>query len=104
MPQADTIEKRIRAERADRFAALSLPDDWIAPNYFGRSIVNVPASVVRLFGGDISTPPLDPSILHPLAEGVDRVVLVFKKKRRKGYRVKRGHRQLYTEIEISEIV
>ncbi|PIE84776.1 MAG: 50S ribosomal protein L21 [Bacteroidia bacterium] len=31
-------------------------------------------------------------------------VIVFKKKRRKGYRVKRGHRQLFTQIEIDEIV
>ena len=30
-------------------------------------------------------------------------VIVFKKKRRKGYRVKRGHRQMYTALEISGI-
>jgi len=30
-------------------------------------------------------------------------VIVFKKKRRKGYRVRRGHRQQYTEIEITNI-
>ncbi len=30
-------------------------------------------------------------------------VLVFKKKRRKGYRVKRGHRQAYTEIQVTKI-
>jgi len=30
-------------------------------------------------------------------------VLVFKKKRRKGYRVKRGHRQMFTSLEISGI-
>jgi large subunit ribosomal protein L21 len=30
-------------------------------------------------------------------------VLVFKKKRRKGYRVKNGHRQHYTALEIKEI-
>jgi large subunit ribosomal protein L21 len=30
-------------------------------------------------------------------------VLVFKKKRRKGYRVKRGHRQMFTALEISDI-
>ena len=30
-------------------------------------------------------------------------VLVFKKKRRKGYRVKRGHRQMYTALEIADI-
>lgn len=33
----------------------------------------------------------------------DEKVIVFKKKRRKGYRVKRGHRQRYTEIEIMKI-
>ena len=32
-----------------------------------------------------------------------RKVLVFKKKRRKGYRVKRGHRQMYTALRISDI-
>lgn len=31
-------------------------------------------------------------------------VIVFKKKRRKGYRVKNGHRQQYTQIEIKKIV
>lgn len=30
-------------------------------------------------------------------------VLVFKKKRRKGYRLKQGHRQHYTALEIKEI-
>lgn len=30
-------------------------------------------------------------------------VIVFKKKRRKGYRVKRGHKQGLTEIEITSI-
>jgi len=33
----------------------------------------------------------------------DNKVLVFKKKRRKGYRVLRGHRQQYTEVEITKI-
>lgn len=33
----------------------------------------------------------------------DDKIIVFKKKRRKGYRVKNGHRQALTQIEISEI-
>ena|SRR5690242_21873324 len=33
----------------------------------------------------------------------DETVIVFKKKKRKGYRVRRGHRQQYTEIEITKI-
>ncbi len=31
-------------------------------------------------------------------------VIVFKKKRRKGYKVKNGHRQLITQIEINDII
>ncbi|MDR2465926.1 MAG: 50S ribosomal protein L21 [Prevotellaceae bacterium] len=31
-------------------------------------------------------------------------VIVFKKKRRKGYRVKNGHRQCFTQIQIESIV
>ncbi len=38
-----------------------------------------------------------------LAHVKDEKVIVFKKKRRKGYRVKRGHRQQYTQIEITAI-
>ncbi|RME37459.1 MAG: 50S ribosomal protein L21 [Deltaproteobacteria bacterium] len=30
-------------------------------------------------------------------------VIVFKKKRRKGYRVKKGHRQQFTQIQIASI-
>ncbi len=31
------------------------------------------------------------------------MVIVFKKKRRKGHRVKKGHRQMYSKIRIDEI-
>lgn len=31
-------------------------------------------------------------------------VIIFKKKKRKGYQVKRGHRQPFTALEIKEIV
>ncbi len=34
----------------------------------------------------------------------DKKVIVFKKKRRKGYKKKNGHRQQYTQIEIKKIV
>ena len=36
-------------------------------------------------------------------QGRAKKVLVFKKKRRKGYKVKRGHRQPYTALKIEEI-
>jgi large subunit ribosomal protein L21 len=31
-------------------------------------------------------------------------VIIFKKRRRKGYKLKRGHRQQFTQIQIEEIV
>ena len=38
-----------------------------------------------------------------LAEGKGRKVIVFKKKRRKQYRRKTGHRQLFTEVLVDSI-
>ena len=38
-----------------------------------------------------------------LGHAKDDTVIVFKKKRRKGYRVRRGHRQKYTQVEITKI-
>lgn len=36
-------------------------------------------------------------------QGKHKKVVVFKKKKRKGYQVKQGHRQLFTALEIKEI-
>ena len=38
-----------------------------------------------------------------LDQGRDKKIIVFKKKRRKGYQRKNGHRQFYTEIEVKKI-
>jgi large subunit ribosomal protein L21 len=38
-----------------------------------------------------------------VAEGKGRKKIVFKKKRRKGYRRKRGHRQPFTRVRITEV-
>jgi large subunit ribosomal protein L21 len=37
------------------------------------------------------------------AQGRDKKIIVFKKKRRKGYARTQGHRQPYTTIEITKI-
>jgi large subunit ribosomal protein L21 len=39
-----------------------------------------------------------------LRHGRDKKVIVFKRKRRKGYRKKQGHRQGFTEIRVSEVL
>lgn len=65
---------------------------------------------VLLLGGDKEI-----TVGHPVVAGasveatvMDGVrgekVIVFKKKKRKGYRVKKGHRQAYTRVQITNIV
>ncbi len=38
-----------------------------------------------------------------IRHGRDRKIIVFKRKRRKGYRRKQGHRQGFTEIRIEDV-
>jgi large subunit ribosomal protein L21 len=39
-----------------------------------------------------------------LRQGKGKKVLIFKKKRRKNYRRKQGHRQMFTALQINEII
>lgn len=65
---------------------------------------------VLLVGGEKETRVGNPVVAGVKVEGTvldhgraDKVT-VFKKKRRKGYRVKKGHRQGYTQVQITAIV
>ncbi len=52
----------------------------------------------------IGTPYVDGSVKAEIVEhGKDKKVLVFHKKRRKGYRKLNGHRQQYTQIRITDV-
>jgi large subunit ribosomal protein L21 len=54
---------------------------------------------------EIGAPVLKKTIEATVLETVkDDKVTVFKKKRRKGYRVTRGHRQQYTKLSIDKII
>ncbi len=53
---------------------------------------------------EIGSPVLGRKVEATILDHVkDDKVTVFKKKRRKGYQVKRGHRQQYTQISIDKI-
>ena len=64
---------------------------------------------VLLLSGDkeqkIGSPYVDGAKIQAkvVEHGRDKKVIVFKKKRRKGYRVKNGHRQSYTVVKIESI-
>ena len=64
--------------------------------------------VLMLSDGDeikVGAPTVDGATVaaEVLAHGRSRKVIVFKKKRRKNYRRKNGHRQQFTEIRITGI-
>jgi len=61
-------------------------DEADAPVRIGRPLVE--GAIVR---GEI------------VAQGRDRKILIFKKKRRKNYRRRRGHRQSITTVRVTEI-
>ncbi|MCB0725914.1 MAG: 50S ribosomal protein L21 [Ignavibacteriae bacterium] len=53
---------------------------------------------------EIGAPVLSKTVEATVLNHVkDDTVIVFKKKRRKGYKVRNGHRQNYTQIEINSI-
>ncbi|NND06671.1 MAG: 50S ribosomal protein L21 [Saprospiraceae bacterium] len=54
----------------------------------------------------IGTPLLDAAKVDATVLGHQKgdKVIVFKKKRRKGYKVKNGHRQSFTKIQVNSIV
>jgi large subunit ribosomal protein L21 len=54
----------------------------------------------------IGTPLVQGAVVRGqiVAQGRDRKILVYKKKRRKNYRRRRGHRQSITTVRVTEIV
>ncbi|MGB1248830.1 MAG: 50S ribosomal protein L21 [Chitinophagales bacterium] len=53
---------------------------------------------------EVGTPTLKSKVTATIVEHLkDDKVIVFKKKRRKGYKVKNGHRQALTKLSIEKI-
>jgi len=63
---------------------------------------------VLLTGGDtvrVGTPLIEGALVRGqiVSQSRDRKILVYKKKRRKNYRRRRGHRQSITTVRVTEI-
>jgi large subunit ribosomal protein L21 len=82
---------------------------YYVPKLNKKTNSNISFENVLLFGDDKGTKVGSPSIggLKVTAKVLEHVkddkVIVFKKKRRKGYEKKNGHRQQLTRIEITKI-
>lgn len=86
------------------------PSDIVTvPKLAGNIGDEVTFTNILLAGNDsqsvkVGTPALNGSVKAKIvAHGKGEKIIVFKKKRRKGYRKKNGHRQQFTQIEITDI-
>lgn len=93
--------KQFRAEPGVR---IRIPALAVEP---GESVVF--DQVLIAGDGDTSVQVGDPTVdgasvtAEVLRHGRDKKIIVFKRKRRKGYRKKQGHRQDFTEIRVDEV-
>lgn len=67
---------------------------------FDRVLLRADEKSVQIGNPFIKNTSVEAKVLSNLK---DEKVIVFKKKKRKGYRLRRGHRQQYTELEITNI-
>ncbi len=58
--------------------------------------------VIKIGAPTVDGAKVSAKVLNPLVKG-DKVI-VFKKRRRKGYQKKNGHRQQFTQIQIENII
>ena len=69
---------------------------------FDRALLAEAEGAVKVGAPTVEGAKVVCEVLTPLVKG-DKVI-VFKKKRRKGYRRKNGHRQCFTKVLIKEVV
>ena len=88
---------------------VSPSDKVFVPKLSSEIGAKVKFDKVILTGGEKKTNIGTPFVKGAFVEGKvlrhvkDETVIVLKKKKRKGYRVRNGHRQQYTEIEITNL-
>lgn len=91
--------KQYKVAEGDRLRVEKLPEDVGATVKLDQ--------VLFIAGNDrkIGTPVISGAEVaaEVIAQDRDKKIIVFKKKRRKGYKKKQGHRQSYTELKITKI-
>jgi large subunit ribosomal protein L21 len=93
--------KQYRAEPGARIKIPSLPAEA------GSTVTFDDVLLAGSDGGDVSVglPKVEGARVEAevLRHGRGEKVIIFKRRRRKGYRKKQGHRQGFTEVRVSEI-
>jgi large subunit ribosomal protein L21 len=93
--------KQFRVEPGLRIRVPTLAADPGETVTFDRVLLASDGSEVTVGAPLVSGATVTAEVLR---HGRDKKVIVFKRKRRKGYRVKKGHRQWFTEVLVNQVV
>lgn len=77
-PDPQQLDRALVGQRPSPLGEL-LPDPFVLPHYAGRSLCNLPPTIGQLLGvtqGWVA-PPLEAACWQPLADGVERVLLLL---------------------------
>jgi large subunit ribosomal protein L21 len=96
----DIAGQQFRIAEQDRLRVPLLKQEKGATVTFDRVLLLADDKEIRVGNPTVAGATVQATVLD---HGRGDKVLVFKKKRRKGYRVKRGHRQAYTQIQVTKI-
>ena len=92
--------KQYQVEAGDRLKVEKLEGEVGAKVELDDVLLVVDGDNVRIGRPAVEGAKISATIVE---QGRHKKIIVFKKKRRKGYQVKRGHRQFYTALNIDAI-
>lgn len=93
--------KQFKAEKGRKLYVNRLAGEEGSSLSFDKVLLTDSDGQVKVGSPEVKGASVKAKILKHLK---DDKVIVFKKKRRKGYKVKNGHRQCLTQIEIEDII
>ncbi|MDZ7372736.1 MAG: 50S ribosomal protein L21 [candidate division KSB1 bacterium] len=97
----DIAGKQLRVEKGKEYVTPRLPLEPGSEAEFDRVLLLRDEQGLRLGAPAVEGAKVKATVV---SHGRAPKIVIFKKKRRKGYKVKRGHRQPYSVIRINEIV
>ena len=96
----ETGGKQFRAEPGTRVRIPSLEAEPGTTVTFERVLLAGDGSDIRVGAPLVKGASVTAEVLR---HGRDKKVIIFKRKRRKNYRKKQGHRQGFTEVKVSQV-
>lgn len=92
--------KQYRVQPGDELDIEKLPQDKGAEVVFEEILAVGDGDALQIGAPTVAGATVKANVV---AHGKTKKVVVFKKKRRKGYQVKKGHRQQFTRVRITDV-